>query len=79
MDCTPPGSSVRGILQARKLEWVSMPSSRGSFQPRGQTQVSYITGRFFTDGAAREAIDIELNKYIVKLNPVASFSFHGCG
>ena len=38
MDCSPPGSSVRGILQARVLEWVAMPSSRGSCQPRGWTQ-----------------------------------------
>ena len=37
MDCSPPGSSVREILQARILEWVSMPSSRGSSQPRDQT------------------------------------------
>ena len=34
MDCSPPGSSVHGILQARMLEWVAMPSSRGSSQPR---------------------------------------------
>ena len=34
MDCSPPSSSVRGILQARILEWVAMPSSRGSSQPR---------------------------------------------
>ena len=34
MDCRPPGSSVHGILQARILEWVAMPSSRGSSQPR---------------------------------------------
>ena len=34
MDCSPPGSSVRGILQARVLEWDAMPSSRGSSQPR---------------------------------------------
>ena len=34
VDCSPPGSSVHGILQARILEWVAMPSSRGSFQPR---------------------------------------------
>ena len=40
MDCSPPGSSVHGILQSRILEWVAMPSSRGSSQPRGQTQVS---------------------------------------
>ena len=34
MDCSPPGSSVHGILQARILEWVAMPSSRGSSRPR---------------------------------------------
>ena len=34
MDCSPPGSSVHGILQARILEWVTMPSSRGSSWPR---------------------------------------------
>ena len=46
-DCSPQGSSVHEILQARILEWVAMPSSRRSSQPRDQTQVSYIscTGR----------------------------------
>ena len=44
MDCSPPGSSVHGILQARILEWVAMPSSRGSSQPRDRTQVSFIAG-----------------------------------
>ena len=34
IDCSPPGSSVHGIFQARILEWVAMPSSRGSSQPR---------------------------------------------
>ena len=43
MDCSPPGSSVRGILQARILEQVAMPSSRRSFQPRNQTCVSYVS------------------------------------
>ena len=43
MDCSPPSSSVHGILQARILEWVAMPSSRGSSQPRDQTRVSYIS------------------------------------
>ena len=42
MDCSPPGSSVHGILQARILEWVAMPSFRGSSQPRDRTQVSCI-------------------------------------
>ena len=45
---SPPGPSVHGILQARILEWVAMASSRGSSQHRDQTQVSCITGRFFT-------------------------------
>ena len=44
-----------GILQARILEWVAMPSSRGSSQPRVWTQVSHIEGRFFTIWATREA------------------------
>ena len=44
------GSSVHGILQGRILEWVAVPSSRGSSQPRDQTQVSCIAGRFFTAG-----------------------------
>ena len=43
-----PGSSVHGILQARTLEWVAIPFSRGSSRPRHQTWFSYITGRFFT-------------------------------
>ena len=42
MDCSLPGSSVHGILQARILAWVAMPSSRGSSQPRGRTCISYI-------------------------------------
>ena len=42
-DCSPPGSSVHGILQARILEWVAMPCSRGSSQPRDWTCVSYVS------------------------------------
>ena len=42
------GSSVHGTLQARILEWVAMPSSRGSSQPRDGTQVANIVGRVFT-------------------------------
>ena len=43
MDCIPPGFSVHGILQTRILEWVAMPSSRGSSPPRDQTRVSYVS------------------------------------
>ena len=42
MDYSTPGSSVHGILQARTLEWLAMPSSRGSSQLRNQTHVSCI-------------------------------------
>ena len=48
MDCSPPGSSVHGILQARILEGVAMPSSRGLSQPRDRTCASCIAGRCFT-------------------------------
>ena len=47
--------TVHGILQARILERVAFPYSRGSSQPRGQTQVSHIAGGFFTSWATREA------------------------
>ena len=54
MECSLPGSSVHGILQARILEWVAMPSSKRSSPPRDQTHISWgsciscIAGRFFT-------------------------------
>ena len=43
MSGSPPGSSVHGILQARILEWIAMPSSRGFSQPRHQTCISYVS------------------------------------
>ena len=46
--CDPMDSIVHEILQARILEWVAFPFSRGSSQPRDQTQVSRIAGGFFT-------------------------------
>jgi len=46
--CEPMDDTVYGILQARMLEWVAIPFSRGSSQLRDQTQVSHIAGRFFT-------------------------------
>ena len=51
--------TVRGILQARLLEWVAMLSSRVSSQHRDWTEVSHIAGRFFTSWATREACDLE--------------------
>ena len=49
-----PWTIVHGILQARILEWVAIPFSRGSSKPKDQTQVSCIAGRFFTSWATRE-------------------------
>ena len=60
MNCSLPGSSVHGILQARVLEWVAMPFSRGSSRPRGQTRTFYISlasaGRFFPTSTIWEAL-----------------------
>ena len=43
MYCSPPGSSVHGILQAGMLEWVAMPSARGCFQPKVRTRISCVS------------------------------------
>ena len=53
--CDPIDYTVRGVLQARILEWIAFPFSRGSSQPKDRTQVSCIEGRFFTSWATREA------------------------
>ena len=53
MDCSLPGSSVYGILQARTVEWVAISFSRVSSLPRNWTQVSCMAGRFFTNWATR--------------------------
>ena len=55
MDCSSPGFSVHGVLLTTILEWVDIPISRRSSQPRDQTKVSCIAGRFFTRWATREA------------------------
>ena len=57
MDCSPPGSSLHGVLQARRLEWVAMPSSRGSSRPRDPTESltsPALSGGFFTTSATWE-------------------------
>ena len=66
MDCSPPGSSVHGIFQARILEWVAISSSRGSFWPRDWTHVSYVScigSRFLSIGTIWEALYI-INIYV---------------
>ena len=57
MDYRPLGSPVHGILQARKLKWIVIPFSRGSYWPKDQTWVSCTAGRFFTIWAIKEACD----------------------
>ena len=55
IDCSLPGSSVYEIFQARILDWVANPFSRGSSWLRDRTWVSHIAGRFFTVWVTREA------------------------
>ena len=54
MDCSPPGFSICGILQARILEWIAISFSRESSRPRDWTQVSHIVGRHFNLWATRD-------------------------
>ena len=67
MDCSPPGSSVLGILHARLLEWVAMLSSRVYSRPRGRTHVSCISsiaeGLFNTESLGKSIVmpTLELN------------------
>ena len=74
MDGSPPGCSVHGILQTRILEWVAMPSSRGSSQTRDQTQVSCTADGFFTIWATSDPtlIFLRLPKkiHMGKSNPI---------
>ena len=63
LDCSPPGSSVCGILQAGVLEWVAMPLSRGCSQPTNQTWFSHVAGRFFTIWATRKVFFAYVQTY----------------
>ena len=60
MDGNSPGSSVYGILQARILEWVAMPSSRGTSPPKDRTRISSpeLAAGFFTTSATRKALQV---------------------
>ena len=65
LDCSPPISSVYGILQVRILKWVTMPSFRGSFRPRDWTHVSYVSctvGEFFTTEPLRKPFFEQMGK-----------------
>ena len=74
----PTGSFVDRILQARILQWVTMPSSRGSPQPRDPTKVSCIAGVFFTIWATREAPDNTLLLLLSRFSPVRLCATHRC-
>ena len=63
MDCGPPGSSVHGILQPRILQWVAMPFSRGSSQPKDRTQVSHTAGGFFTTEPSGNPMNTGVDSY----------------
>ena len=58
-----PGSSVHGVLQARILKWVAISFSRWCSQPRDQTWVSSVAGRFFTNWAMREALELRIHMH----------------
>ena len=72
IDCSPPGSSVHWIFQARLVEWVAISFFRGSSQPRDWTWASCFAGRFLTNWATRKFPDREdmwhLNVYILRLS-----------
>ena len=77
MDCSLPGSSIHGIFQARVLEWVAISFSRGSSQPRDQTQVSCIVGRRFTIWATREVFGREGRDNVNCIWPDESHRYEG--
>ena len=75
MDCSSPGSSVRGILPARILEWVAFPSPRRSSWPRDRTWFSRIAGSFFTVWATRKAPHIFAAPWTVVYQAPPSMGF----
>ena len=90
MDCSPPGSSVHGVLQVRILEWAAMPSSRGSYDP-GVEPASLtspaLTGEFFTTRAPWESCRKKFRSgmelvggHFLKIREISSFNYYirGC-
>ena len=68
LDCRPPGSSVRGIFQARILEWFAISSSRRSSRPRNQTRISSMAGRFSTpEPSGKPIVQSYSNQYNLTL------------
>ena len=77
MDCSPPGSSICGILQAGILEWIAMPFSKGCSQPRDQTWVSHMAGKFFSIWATRKVFFFFICAYIQSILVVTVVLFSG--
>ena len=74
MDCSSPSSSVHGILQARILESVAIPFSSRYSQPRDQTWISHITGRFFTIWATGKTKFLSYTKCPYVIGLICGFS-----
>ena len=72
----PQDYTVHGILQARMQEWVAVLFSEGSSQPRDQTQISHMAGRFFTSSATREALCVPI---FTQSDQETCLSFHWPG
>ena len=72
MDSSPPGSSVHGIFQARILEWVAIPFSRGSSPPSDQTYISWAAGRFLTIWATWKALQKRIGCHNLNLEHLRS-------
>ena len=86
VDCSPSGSSVRGVFPARILGWIAIPFSRGSSWPRDRSRVSCIAGGFFPIWATRFSLIYELKTWL-KINihktktmassPITSWEING--
>ena len=72
VDCSPPGSSIHGISQAKILEWVAISFSRGSSRPRDQTQASCIGRQIVYHRATWEALKIRAAYYIHTFSQTAN-------
>ena len=82
MDCSPPGSSVHGIFQARILEWVAVSSSRGSSRPRDASCISLISciasRSFIADSPGKPSTScILFNAYKMGVKRKGKFGWHG--
>ena len=72
LDCSPPGSSIHRISQARILEWVAISSSRGSFWPRDPTCASWVTGMLshWENPAQSHPLIIPLDGELYEINDI---------